>query len=362
MDGEGNGSMRTRRCGTEVLVAFLLMGGATISAASPGSTSYAEALDQARRAWKQGELKAAGRALKAGYKLARAADDREGARRALRGLARVYQRLKRPAQVRKVLEMAAQLAPVEGVGHVAAGGVEGALESAPPQTTEEALEVLASGDPDWVPVALEALERRGGIGDVHAARVLGALHIEGQLLEPDLARGLAWIDLAIAGGDRDSMIYKAELLERGLGVPLDLVAARDLYRQAAEAGSLVAAHRLGKALSARGETREAERWLAQAAEAGHTAAQVDLGVMFYRLGGRDEEAADWFHRAASGGDAEARYNLGLCLLHGRGLVADRDLAVNYFRQAASSGSFAAVRALVALNESMVDPASSPETD
>jgi TPR repeat protein len=340
----------------------MFMGGATISVASPSSTSYAEALDQARRAWRQGELEAAGRALKTGYKLARAADDRESAQRALRGLARVYQRLNRPAQVRKVLEMAERLAPVEGAGPMAAGGVEGALESVPPQTTEEALEVLASGDLARVLVALEVLERRGGAGDVQAARVLGALHIEGRQLEPDLARGLAWIDQAIAGGDRDSMIYKAELLERGLGVPLDLVAARDLYRQAAKAGSLVAAHRLGKALSARGESEEAEIWLTRAAEAGHGAAQVDLGVMLYRLGDRDEEAANWFHRASSAGDAEARYNLGLCLLQGRGLLADRELAVDYFRQAASSGSFAAVRALVALNESMVDPASSPETD
>ena len=302
----------------------------------------------ARVAWSQGDFRGAGVALKNSYLLARRVGHPEAARRSLLGLEKVYLRLDDPTRARKMHELAETLA-------AASDTAADPVTTPPPRTTEEALAVLREGDPEAMPGALADLERRASRGDVLAARVLGALHVEGRLVVPDMARGLAWIDRAIAGGDRDSMIYKAELAERGLGMPLDRALARDLYRQAAEAGSPVAAYRLGADRARRGAVEEAERWLTAAAELGSSRAQVDLGVLLYRQGDRDDAAADWFHRAAREENPEGLYNLALCLLQGRGVVADRVLATEYLRQAAAAGLPHAVDLLAKL-ELTAEPA------
>lgn len=316
-----------------------------MGAASAPPEGWTRAHAAARAAWQAGDLPRAGRALQVAYRVATQAAHPEARRRSLQGLARVYRRLGKTELAEKALARAAQL---EDAAPAVPTKVATPAVAAPPMDTNEALAALASGDAARRPEALEALEAAGEAGEVRAARVLGALYLEGQLVEPDLARGLAWIERAIAAGDPSSMVYRAELAERGLGVPLDLAGARELYRKAAEAGSPVAAHRLGRALAARGHAEEGEAWLTRAIEGGRVAAQVDLGVLLYRQGGRDEEAASWFLRASRAGDAEGRYNLGLCLLQGRGLLADRQGAIEFFQQAAAAGSPAAREALARL--------------
>lgn len=358
--------MRYERRTLGLAAALLFVGGAAVTAAPTLPEAWTRAQGAARKAWKQGDLVAAGRSLQLAYRVARQAHHPEAARRSLQGLARVYRRLDRPARAQRMLAMAKTLqeavpAPqATRLAEPAARAVEQVeTRSQPPQSTDEALAWLARGEAESVDVALEFLEGAARAQDVRANRILGALYIEGRFVEADMKAGWSWIRRAVELGDVSSMVYQAELLERGLGVPLDLVQARALYRRAAKAGNPVAAHRLGRALSARGEVEEAERWLIVAAEQGRVAASVDLGTLLYRVGGRDGEAADWFHRAASAGDAEARYNLGLCLLQGRGLLADRGLALDYFRQAADAGSRAAQEALVALGEA---GEAAPQTD
>jgi TPR repeat protein len=310
-----------RRIGT-FAAAVLALGGSSVMA-SPGMEAWASTYQAALDAWRQGEVEVAERELHESLRQVREAGDEPGERRVMRGLEKVWERLESDL------------------------------------SREAALARLESGDPDLAAASLGALARHAEAGDGEAARVLGALHIEGHLARPDMEVGLAWVDRAIAAEDVAAMVYKAELLERGLGVPLDLGAARKLYRRAAKAGHGISAYRLGKALVERGVLKEAERWLRLAAEQGLSTAQVDLGALLYTARDRDEEAADWFHRAALEGDPEGRFNLGLCVLEGRGQIADRRLATEYFRQAAEGGSRAAREALLALGEL---PASEPQTD
>lgn len=305
--------MRTPHRFGLVATLLLALSGSTL-AESAGDVPWAALYRGARQAWKRGDLLAAERALVESLRLARESDQVAARERSERGLAKVRRRLEETL------------------------------------TLDETIERLTDEEPEARAGAQAALERHARAGDVQAARILAALYIEGHGLEPDMTRGLDWLDQAIEGGDIIAMIYKAELAEWGLGMPLDRALARDLYRQAAKDGSAEAAYRLGRALAAGGLASEAEPWLRLAAEGGLAVAQVDLGALLYDSGGRDQEAADWFHRAARGGDANGRYSLAVCVLQGRGQVADRELAVEYFQRAAEAGSRAAREALVVLGE------------
>lgn len=134
------------------------------------------------------------------------------------------------------------------------------------------------------------------------------------------------------------------------GVVRDVARAKELWRRAAEQGSVNAQLNYATLAIAEAGTNgvppQAVEWLKKAAAAGDEAAQRNLGILYLTgVGGeRDSRrAAIWLHRAAAQGDAKAQYNLGLMFATGEGAAKDIAEARAWFRRAAANGHAEAAR-------------------
>lgn len=132
--------------------------------------------------------------------------------------------------------------------------------------------------------------------------------------------------------------------EKGFGVAQDGALAVALYRRAAEAGHRAAQMHLGIALleaaDAGSDRSEAERWLRRAALNGEPEAAFRFGELCIKGGSAPPnyaEAAIWFQRAAEAGQKEAARTLGQLYLTGKGVPQDAAEAARWFRVAAAAG-------------------------
>jgi len=160
----------------------------------------------------------------------------------------------------------------------------------------------------------------------------------------------------LAAGNADAAAWLgAVLLDRGA----DREALR-LIQQAADAGSAEGNHRLGL-INAQGlagvprNEAKAVELFEKAAAAGHTRAQINLGILYLRGQGvaRDlVQARAWLEKAAASGDPQALYALGRALSDSSGqAIADPVRAADLFRRAAEKGHvLAGLRYGLALSE------------
>ena len=161
---------------------------------------------------------------------------------------------------------------------------------------------------------------------------------------------------SMAAGNADAEAWLgAVLLDRG--------ANRDALRhiqRAADAGSSEGAHRLaivyaqGLAGTPRDEARALELFH-RAAAAGHTRAQINLGILYLRGLGVPRDivnARAWLEKAAASGDPQALYTLGRAMDEGSEQVApDPMRAADLYRRAAEKGHvLAGLRYGLALSE------------
>ncbi|MDX2697371.1 sel1 repeat family protein [Streptomyces ipomoeae] len=168
--------------------------------------------------------------------------------------------------------------------------------------------------------ALPYLERAARDGDSWAARRLGQIHRD---------RAQHWLTQAAEAGDGEAAHVLGEmLLGTGGGEPLRL------YVKAVKAGHKPVATSLGRALSYRGNKKDAEFWLRRGAELDDPGAVHSLAVFLHRLGGHEAEAEELYRRAEELGHPAASRNLGNLLLR-TGAV---DEAVELLRQDAARGS------------------------
>jgi localization factor PodJL len=128
-------------------------------------------------------------------------------------------------------------------------------------------------------------------------------------------------------GHAPALLYLAQLYDDGAaGLPQDLVEARRLTTQAADAGDVRAMH--------------------------------NLGVYLFRGEGGVQDlpgAAQWFRKAAAAGVVESQYNLGLLYQSGSGVEQDASQARYWFRLAAARGDAEARNALAALKPTATQP-------
>ncbi|MEZ5563981.1 MAG: tetratricopeptide repeat protein [Gammaproteobacteria bacterium] len=85
---------------------------------------------------------------------------------------------------------------------------------------------------------------------------------------------------------------------------------------------------------------EAAYWYRLAAEQGHAAAQLHLGLMYDTGDGVEKDeavAAEWYRQAAGQGIVDAQVNLGLMYVNGTGVARNDSAAVQCFRLAAAAG-------------------------
>jgi TPR repeat protein len=212
--------------------------------------------------------------------------------------------------------------------------------------------------------------------------LLGQLLTEGGAGLPDPPRGVALIALA-AEQNADAMNELARLYWTGTGVDKDPARAATLFREAAEKGSAPAAFNLAQGLRAgwipaaqKNPEAEALAWYRRAAALGHVPAWVALGEMlesgaggvhdedeaqvWFRLAGahgeplgqqhladgyrtgrlglpRDPaEALRLYHIAADRGLPGAVFMLGVMAEAGEGQPADTDVALGFYRRAATA--------------------------
>src|SRR6185436_6007637 len=104
----------------------------------------------------------------------------------------------------------------------------------------------------------------------------------------------------------------ASMLEKGLGVKKDLVAAHKLYVAAAGKGHAKAMHNLAvlyaEGIDGKPDYKAASEWFLKAASYGVTDSQYNLAVLYARGIGVQPSLAEsyrWFALAAAGGDTEA---------------------------------------------------------
>ena len=96
----------------------------------------------------------------------------------------------------------------------------------------------------------------------------------------------------------------------------------------------------GKAALKRGDFAGAAHQFIEDAGAGHSRAQLALGLLHAAglgVAQSNAEATKWFARAAEQGNAHAQYNLGLMLLVGIGVAQNEKEAVRWLREAARMG-------------------------
>ncbi len=144
---------------------------------------------------------------------------------------------------------------------------------------------------------------------------------------------------------------------------LDRGANRDglrLIQRAADAGSSEGAHRLalvyaqGLAGTPRNDARAIELF-EKAANAGHTRAQINLGILYLRGQGAPRDlvnARAWLEKAAASGDPQALYALGRAMSESTEQIApDPVRAADLFKKAAEKGhALAGLRYGLALSE------------
>jgi TPR repeat protein len=112
------------------------------------------------------------------------------------------------------------------------------------------------------------------------------------------------------------------------------------WRPLAEAGNADAqfnlgqAYKLGRGVPANAGT--AQSWYQKAARQGHEQAQVNVGLLLYN-GGRRQEALPWIRKAAELGDPRAQYILGTELFNGDLIAKDWPRAYALMLRAADGG-------------------------
>lgn len=193
------------------------------------------------------------------------------------------------------------------------------------------------------------LNGKAEAGNAKAQLALGKLYQFGTLgadgtATPDYAAAAYWYRLASDRGEAQAAYELAVLYRDGLGVPADQPAALDLFRKAAEAGSLPAMVPLSYAYAAARTPVSHERatyWASRAAEAGDPAGWSILGYE-YNMGILGGERPFWYRmamdaylKAARGGDCIAMMNIAGLYFNGNGFPQDKIRAQSWFAKAES---------------------------
>lgn len=170
---------------------------------------------------------------------------------------------------------------------------------------------------------------------------------------------------AAMDGNADSQYNLAVMLYSGKGMPKDKAEAVYWFVKAAESGDKSAQYNLGVLFSSdedlpdeypkmeNGEIyfevtseepssnkEKAFKWYKMAAEQGHEAAQLNLGVMYHQgLGVKQDygEAIKWYKKAAENSNAKAQLNLGILYDMGKGVEKDVVKAAEFYEKAAKKG-------------------------
>jgi len=147
-----------------------------------------------------------------------------------------------------------------------------------------------------------------------AMKQLATLYFEGRGVDADASQGVAWLQRAHTDCADDEAAHDLALVyEHGKhGIEIDVVAAVEWFRKAAEHGHVEAMAELGLCyelgLAVEQSDEQALDWYMKAAEQGHLTAKYSVGEAFEEARGvpqSDAEACLWYYKAAIAGDEDS---------------------------------------------------------
>ena len=184
-------------------------------------------------------------------------------------------------------------------------------------------------------------------GDAEAQYRLAMCYTEGKGVELDKAKGFEWMLKAANLGNPKAQCVVGMCCMGGNEVPKDeaegkkwIAKSIDGLRMAAEQGDADAQAYLGgcygDGIGVEKDKELSLKWIRAAADQGHSASQVALGVMMMKEK-KMEDAVDWFRKAAENESHEAQFILGR--VYENGLLdtqKDKAEAEKWYKMAASS--------------------------
>lgn len=154
------------------------------------------------------------------------------------------------------------------------------------------------------------------------------------------------LQLAQTNPQESKRYYELAADQNHIKAILELAAQSDdqeallLYARASKLGDLYASFKAGEILYHYGRSRDAARFLRQAAEGGHTVSQYLCGCILLNGDGVKKDptkAAVFFKYAADAGHVDASFLCSKMLSDGNGIKKDPRLAMYYLRKAAEGG-------------------------
>ena len=176
---------------------------------------------------------------------------------------------------------------------------------------------LEKFDPSYEEIEVEkvSVESENDSAAIAAMRQLAACYLEGNGVEADQNRGLAWLQQAYRKGDLDCAHETAVIYEYGkYGVEVDIYLAAKWFHGAAKAGHIESMAEYAMCLElgcgVEQSDEEALDWYQKAAELGHVTSNYSVGEWFESARGglpqSDTEAVLWYFKAASMGDEDSK--------------------------------------------------------
>ncbi len=149
---------------------------------------------------------------------------------------------------------------------------------------------------------------------------------------------LAWMGNLVS--EEDPLVAYQRCMKEGKEAE-----ALEHLHEAAEAGNSEAQNELGhcylNGLAVGQDFAEAVKWFRTAAERGNANAQLNLGLCYESGNGVSRDyamAVKWYLAAAEQGNAVAQLSLGNCYCYGQGVSRDYAMAVKWYRASAEQGN------------------------
>lgn len=181
---------------------------------------------------------------------------------------------------------------------------------------------------------------------------IGTMYEQGIGVAQDPVQAIDCYAQAAGHGDTDAMNMLGTIYEKGMICEKDIEAAKSYYLAAANLGNRDAMFNLALLHTAEGELLAARELYQEAADEGCPSAMVNLGLLYHDEGD-SVGAIALYRRAAEAGDAYAMYNLGGMYEDGEGVEQSRELATEWYRQAATLGDEDARARLTELSQGVV---------
>ncbi len=183
----------------------------------------------------------------------------------------------------------------------------------------------------WLAVVV-ALSPGPTVADMAAAR--------SHMLAGDHAAAAAEYKRLAEQGDGEAQASLAEMYFTGRGIDQDQEAGIEWFRRAADGGHVASQVHLGMISGQAQQFELSAKWFRKAAEAGDAAGMTNLAALYFRGLGVERNAAqalDWFAKAAAQGDPAHQLQLGGLYLDGASGQPDVENGLRWIGRAADQG-------------------------